>query len=105
MSFMIGTDCLMVSGVSSLCAFYSLYILCLKLPPGGSNTTPMCVGSSFLSMSSRVLTKPITAEVLNPFEFILGFLLNAKYALYMSAYASSKNNLQFLSICLECFSL
>lgn len=34
-------------------------------------------GILFLSTSSRVFTKPRMAEVLNPFELILGFLMNA----------------------------
>ena len=67
----------MASGVSSRCAFVLLVGLVAEGGPDGSKATPMCVGFSFLSTSSRVFTKPRMAEVLNPFELILGFLMNA----------------------------
>jgi hypothetical protein len=35
------------------------------------------VGFSFFNTSSRVLTNPRIAEVLNPFELIRGFLIKA----------------------------
>ena len=51
--------------------------MCLKVGPDGSKATPMCVGFSFVCTSLRVFMKPIMADVFKPFEFLLGFLINA----------------------------
>ena len=76
-SFITGTDSLITSGVSSRCALYASYAWCLNVGPLGSKAIPMCVGFSFLRTSSRVFMKPKMADVLNPFELILGFFINA----------------------------
>ena len=76
-SFMIGTDKRIASGVSSRCALYCSYASCRKVGPGGSKATPICVGFSFFNTSSNVFTKPKIAEVLKPLELIRGFLIKA----------------------------
>jgi hypothetical protein len=58
----------------------------------------MWLGFSLFKISNKVFVNPKIAEVLNPFELIRGLLLKAKYALYINARASNKNN--FFSVCL-----
>ena len=55
--------------------------MCLSVGFFVSKTTAICDGFSFLKISRRELVKPKTADVSKPFELILGFLANAKYAL------------------------
>ncbi len=76
-SFIIGTDFLMSSGQASRCALYSGYASWRNVGPAGSKATPMWVGFSFVITSLTVLTNPITAEVLSPFELIRGFFMKA----------------------------
>ena len=71
-----GTERLMSSGVASRCALYCGKASFLKVSPW-SKATPMCDGCSLLSTSLRVLQKPITAEVLSPFELMRGLLIKA----------------------------
>jgi len=52
----------------------------------------MWVGFSFRNTSSSVLVKPITAEVFNPPEVNRGVLLKAKWARYIRAMPSNRNN-------------
>ncbi len=76
-SFIIGTDAEMSSGWASRWALYPSYILCRNVGPWGSKHTAICVGFSFLRISSRVLQKPNMAEVLNPLEEIRGARMSA----------------------------
>ena len=73
---MMGTERLMSSGVSSRCALYCGKASFRKVSPW-SKATPICDGRSLVSTSLSVLQKPITAEVLSPFEFIRGLLMKA----------------------------
>ena len=77
MSFMMGTEAWMSSGVASRCALYSGNASERNVGPWGSKATPRCVGLSLAITSWSVLQKPSTAEVFCPFEFILGFFIKA----------------------------
>ena len=83
----------MSSGCRSLLAFYSVKISDLKVGDFVSKATARWVGFSLFNSSNKVLRKPYTALVFIPFEFTMGFLLNAKWALYIRAIASNKNTL------------
>ena len=73
---MIGTESLMSSGVSSRCALYAGKASWRKVLPW-SKATAIWVGFSLVSISLRVLQKPITHEVLSPFELIRGAFIKA----------------------------
>src|SRR5690606_6092469 len=73
-------------------ALYASNSVCLLVGAIVSNTTPMCVGCWLFSTSSNVFTNPKTADVLKPAEVRRGVLLNAKYALYIKAIPSNRNN-------------
>ena len=96
-STIMGIDFLKSSGISSRFALYDSNSICLCVGPSTSKTTAMWLGFSLFKISNKVFVNPKIAEVLNPFELIRGLLLKAKYALYIKARASNKNN--FFSVC------
>ena len=92
MSFTVGIPVFMSSGVACLVALYSLKISSRKVLAEVSNAIPMCVGFCFWMTSSNVLVNPNGTEVLCPFELMRGFLVNAKCARYINAYASRRKS-------------
>ena len=67
----------MPSGVASLFALYSLKISTRSLLPPLSKQTAKWSGRSLFMTSNKELVNPRMAEVSNPLELILGFLINA----------------------------
>ena len=74
---MYGTAILIASGVSCLFALYSSNNSILSTDPPKSKATARFSGFSLFIKSKTEFIKPIIALVSIPFEFILGFFINA----------------------------